>query len=356
MPHNMRVLIVKLSSIGDVVMTTPAARAIRRHLPDAEISWVVEPKSAGVLEANPDIDNLIVWERKCFKDTIQLGNRLRQYKFDVAIDFQGLARSALVTAFSGAKRRIGFVDSREGSKIVYNERVQCPTISSSGRCYNHMIPCYLDLLSPIGIKCDELDDEMRVNVTPQEHESAERILFEMGLKPGEKTVALCPATTRDNKHWTEAGWAALADMFWSEMGLRAVFLGAKADHALISRILSGARSPAICLAGGTTLKEASAVLERSEAVVAVDTGLLHVGVAVGKPTVGIFGPTPHWINHAHRSNFAVVRKEMDCVPCRKKTPCERFECITDVRPEELLRAAQEVITRCSSATADSASN
>lgn len=356
MPSGMRILIVKLSSIGDVVMTTPTARAIKRHMPDANISWVVEPKSAGILAANPDIDDLIIWERKPLTAAIRDARRLKKLKFDIAIDFQGLARSAFVTLASGAKRRIGFSDSREGSKIVYNELVHCSTISNSGRCRNHMIPCYLELLKPLGIVCDESDDRMRVNVTPDETSLAEEILAGVGVDQSQRTVALCPATTRDSKHWTEAGWAALADMFWAELGLKAVFLGAKSDQPLISRILSGVRSPAVSVAGSTSLKQAAAVIERSDAIVAVDTGLLHVGVAVGRPTVGIFGPTPHWINHAHRSNFAVVRKDKPCVPCRKKSSCEGFECITEVRPEEVLSAAQQVIASGNNSGENAASN
>jgi heptosyltransferase-1 len=346
----MRILIVKLSSIGDVVMTTPAARALRRHLPDASISWVVEPKSAGILEGNPDIDNVFVWNRESFKDFLQLARSLRDYKFDAAIDFQGLARSALVTAASGARRRIGFADSREGSKLVYHELVPCPIIANSGRCFNHAIRCYLELLRPLGVECDESDDLMRVNVSEDESAAAENILVEVGVRPGEKTVALCPATTRDDKHWTVAGWSALTDMFWNETGVRGVFLGSNANRPLIDEIMAGSKAPAVSVAGSTSLKEASAVLNRSEAVVAVDTGLLHVGVAIDKPTVGIFGPTPHWSNHAHRANFEVVRNAVECAPCRKKSACEHYECITGVKPEEVFSAAQGLISKLGSAS------
>jgi len=185
---------------------------------------------------------------------------------------------------------------------------------------------------------------MRVVVSDEERESAKNIIMESGISPDEPVVAFCPATTRANKHWTEAGWARLAGLLWQEMGLSPVFLGATADQPMIERIIAMGSSPAVSLAGKTSLKQAVAVLDMAKVVSSVDTGLLHVGVALGKPTVGIFGPTTAWRNHIGRENFAVVRKDMDCVPCYKRPNCKRFECISDITPEEVLLAVRSIVT------------
>ncbi|MEN6521668.1 MAG: glycosyltransferase family 9 protein [Armatimonadota bacterium] len=342
MSNDLSILIVRLSAIGDVVMTTAAVRALRRRMPGARITWVVEPKSAGILDGNPDIDEKIAFDRSGPASFLKLAQVLRKSKFDVALDFQGLARSALVTAASGAKRRIGYADSREFSGVAYNETVACAKTTSKRRC-RHGMACYMKLLEPLGIVPDDRDGDMRIAISDEERESAAEIAFEAGLGVGEHAVALCPATTRANKHWSEEGWSKLADSLWKEMGLRGVFLGVKKDRELIDRILAKTEAPAINLAGCTTLKQAVAVQDRCSLIVAVDTGLLHTSVAIGKPSVGIFGPTTAWQNHIHRYNFAVVRKDMDCVPCYKKPKCERFECITDVTPEDVLSAAQSVL-------------
>jgi len=131
-------------------------------------------------------------------------------------------------------------------------------------------------------------------------------------------------------------------MLREEMGLRCVFLGSGENVLMISRILSKSGAAPVSLAGRTSLKEAAAVLERSRVVVAVDTGLLHVGVALRKPTVGIFGPTEAWRNHADRPHFTIVRRDLDCIPCRKNQMCQDFNCITDVQPEEVIRAVRSL--------------
>ncbi|MEN6372775.1 MAG: glycosyltransferase family 9 protein [Armatimonadota bacterium] len=342
MSNNLSILIVRLSAIGDVVMTTAAVRMLRRRIPDARITWVVESKSAGILEGNPDVDETINFDRSGPASFLKLTQVLRKRQFDVALDFQGLARSALVTAASGAKRRIGYADSREFSGVAYNETVACEKTAPKRRC-RHGMACYMRLLEPLGIIPDDQDGDMRVVISDEERESASKILIEAGLNVGEKAAALCPATTRANKHWSEEGWSKLADLLWNEMGMRSIFLGVKKDREMIDRILAKIEAPAINIAGCTTLKQAVAVQDSCSLVVAVDTGLLHTGVAIGKQSIGIFGPTTAWQNHINRDNFAVVRKDMDCVPCFKKPTCERFECITDVTPEEVLSAAQSAI-------------
>lgn len=342
MSSALSVLFVRLSAIGDVVMTTPAARALKRHMPDVRITWVVEPLSAPILEGNPDVDEVIVWKGRSLPSLLRLSRELRKKKFDAALDFQGLLRSALVTRASGAKRRIGFANGREQSPFAYNELITCPPSDDGGRCY-HPTRCYLAFLLRLGVVCDDADSEPRIVITPDEALHANTILEQAGIASDEPIVVLCPATTRPNKHWTEAGWSALADKLWAENGLRAVIVGSPADQPLAERILSESKSPVLNIAGRTTLKQAAAVIDRSALVVSVDTGLLHIGAALGRPTVGIFGPTMAWRNHIERPHFVLVKKEMDCAPCRKKPTCRNFECMTDISPEEVLSSAQALL-------------
>ena len=345
MSKDLSILIVRLSAIGDVVMTTAAVRALKSKLPQVRTSWVVEPRSASILEGNPDIDNIIVWDERGVGPFLKLTRTLRREKFDVAIDFQGLARSALVTMASGATRRIGYRNGREFSKLAYNELTSCKDAPKTRRCH-HGIRCYLSLLKPLGIEIDPEDDQMRVVVSPEESADAGEMLAQAGLGQGERFLAFCSATTRANKHWTEAGWAKLVDLTSQKTGLKAVFLGAKADYASIDRILAQAQVPAINLAGKTTLKQSAAVIDRSDAVVAVDTGLMHISVALGKTTVALFGPTTAWKNHIHRDNFTMISKNMECSPCRKKPTCENFDCMTSITADEVMEVLQAKLTQC----------
>lgn len=338
MSGKLSILVVRLSAIGDTVMTTAAVRALRRHMPEARISWVVEPKSVGVLEGNPDIDELIVWRRGSVLDFLRFAGMLRRHRFDVALDFQGLARSALIALASGAKRRIGFARGREFSKFGYSQAAPCSELP-------HGMRCYLELLSPLGVVCDDLDGDMRLVISRDEDASAAEVLAQAGVGPDDRFAALCPATTRQNKHWTEDGWGRLAEMLWSRLGLRAVFLGSKDDKPLVERIMAASSAPTVSVAGMTSLKLSTAVLARSSVVIAVDTGLLHAGVALGKPTVGVFGPTNAFRNHIGRPNFGLVRYEVDCWPCGGDPTCREFDCMRDLEPERVAAAVEAILAR-----------
>lgn len=331
------ILVIRLSAIGDTVMNTAAVRALRRHMPDARITWVVEPKSCGVLEGNPDIDEMIVWHRKDARSFIEMARTIRRRKFDVAIDFQGLSRSAFVAAVSGAKRRIGFSDGREGSKFIYTEKVD--SLENP-----HGMGCYMRLLEPLGIKPDHLDGDMRMAVSDEEMREVNAVLRELGVSEEEPLVALCPATSRDFKYWLESRWVKVADALWERHGLRGLFLGSKADQPLMNKLVEQTSSPTVSAAGLFRMKLSAVAVARSRMVVAVDTGLMHIGVALDKPTVGIFGPTSAWRNHMHKPNFATVR--VDCeFECTRKPACESRNCITGVTPEDVLSAAESLLEK-----------
>lgn len=339
-----RILIVKLSAIGDVIMTTPVAKALRAAFPGAYIAWVVEPKSRDILIGNPYLDEVIVWDRPAdlswnplsvaatWKSLRALSRELRAKRFDVAVDLQGLLRSALVARSSGAKHVVGFGNGREGST----------------RFYTHLYPLsgtgmrgpqrYLDALKLLGVHTT--DTEMCVSVGDDDRACARKLLDEERERcvPGSRLIAaLVPATTWPQKHWTEEGWAGLADGLISRYNALPVFLGAPADVELVGRVrglMTGSPGDAV---GRTTLKQAGAVLEQADLVFGVDTGLLHMSIALGRPTIGIFGPTS-WRHHMRGDALSVVVKEMDCMPCIRHPTCTDYACMKAITAEDILSA------------------
>ena len=286
-----RILLLRLSAIGDVVVTTPVARVLRQTFPEAHIAWVVEEKAADVVIGNPHLDQVIVWPRLAWQRDTGLCNRLarhrqfvaelRRQQFDVGIDFQGLARSAGLLALAGIPHRIGNTRTREGSGLFYTVRVPRPAEPSNRqRC--------LDLLLPLGV--ESRDRRMEVPIDQVDRAFADAFLREHGASNG-AYVCLCPATTWANKHWSEERWAQLADALHGRLGLRPVFMGARADLPLLDRIRSAMRSVPVIAAGQTSLRGAAALLERAHSVVSVDTALMHIGVAVGTPVIGLCGPS-----------------------------------------------------------------
>lgn len=329
------ILIVRLSAIGDVMMSTAAVRTLRRHMPDARITWVVESKAESILAGNPDVDEVVVWRREGLKGVLRLARELMRRKFDIAIDMQGLAKSGLVTVVSGARTRVGFRDVREFSWIFCNKRIKgTPGVTVMQR--------YLDILQGVGVQYDDLDGPMRLVISEEERLAADKVLESSGVSPGEPIVALVPATTRYYKFWTDAGWSELAKLLWKEMGLRGVFLGSRADTRMIEKIVAESESPAVNIAGSTTMKTAAAVVDRSRAIVTVDTALMHISLCLGKPTAAIFGPTSIWRNYAEHPNFRLVRRECTAVPCDKKPVCGNVDCITSVTPEDVISALRSL--------------
>lgn len=333
-----RILLVRLSAIGDVVVTTPAARALREAYPDAYLAWAVEPKSRGFLEGNPYLDEVIVWERDApgglLRSLAGISKELRARKFDWAIDFQGLLRSALLARASGARRVVGNARAREGAPLFYTDRVRKPRDPSNRqRC--------LELLQPLGVQSG--DRRMVVHVTTQERERASVILRAEGVEVGERYACLVPATTWDHKHWYAPRWGALADLLHQRLGLTPVLMGSPDDIPMMDEIQDHARVRCAVAAGKTSLKVAAAILERATLAVSVDTALMHASVAVGTPTVGVVGPS-WWPGFQDYEGLTLVREPIHCSPCLRHPTCGgKVDCMQALTPERVYAAVEAAL-------------
>lgn len=368
-----RILLVRLSAIGDVVVATPVIRALRATFPSAYLAWLVDEKAADIVRGNPALDEVIVARRprvlsapgsrsvpaawSAAGSAWSLIGALRRRRFDVAIDFQGLLRSALLARLSGARWRIASAGTREGSACFYNVRVpRTEEPSSRQRC--------LDLLKPLGI-CSR-DRRMWVWFDSADQERAERLVKRVGGRHpalpsaapplGEKAatvrgdgrrspvVCLCPATTWRHKHWREERWARVGDALARD-GATPIFLGGGKDRPMLERISSSMRYPAYVAAGETTLKEAAALLARAGLAIAVDTSLMHIAVAVGTPTVALCGPSywPGFQDYEDDGRFSLLRKPYPCSPCLRHPTCRNDDCMTDLAVAEVLVEARRLL-------------
>ncbi|WP_295429093.1 glycosyltransferase family 9 protein [uncultured Thiodictyon sp.] len=361
LPPDARILLVRLSAIGDVVFASPLVAALRRACPQAHIAWLVQPECRALLDHHPDLDEVIVcpmghwrrlWRRRRF---IALGRGLRALRetlhaqrFDLALDLQGLGKSGLLTRLSGARERIG-LGSREGSAWLMTR-----TIARGGEA-RRIGSEYLYLAQALGLPTDPF--EMVVHYDGAAGRSADATLVREGLTSG--FALLCPFTTRPQKHWFEDRWADLAIRLRRELGLTPVLLGGPRDRAAADRINDGAaaggtdgglggirdatRPPLVNLVGQTSLTEAAALIERAALVVAVDTGLGHMGIAAGTPSVLLFGSTCPYLETT-RANARVLYHRQPCSPCRRRPTCNAdFTCMKALGVGEVLAAAQAVL-------------
>ena len=338
----MRILIVKLGSIGDIVHTLPALSALRSAMPQAEISWVVERPSAEILKDNPFLDRLIEVDTKALRRGLMSGEtlraprqqlrRLRASAFDVALDFQGLFKSASIARLSGARRVFGY--SRESlrepaSSFLLSKKIYIPKRT-------HVIAKALQLVNGalgIPVPTQPQDFVFLISVGETAEAEAERAL----VNTAGNYAILNPGGGWPTKLWSAERFGKLADALWSHYGLYSLITHGPGEAELAETVvrssLSGkARSVSLSLKGFYSLAKSARVY------VGGDTGPTHLAVAANTPIVGLFGPTEWWRNGSPRAeDICVERNDIDCrVDCHRRS-CSKWICM-DIDVERVLEA------------------
>ena len=326
----MRILIVKLGSIGDIIHTLPSLAAIRKALPDAEISWVAEERSAEILRGLPLIDNLIEVDTQALRGGMVIEEillnaskqlkGLRQFKFDVAIDFQGLWKSAMIAKLSGARRRWGF--ARDGlrepsSRILITDTVDTPR-------HIHVIEKNLMLAEgALTIGVPSHDFEFPIATTDEHKAEADALIAAAG---GEFAV-LNPGGGWVTKLWHAEKFGQLADKLWQEKRIISIVATGPKDLELADKVAAASRVGNLVLAQ-PSLKGFYELVKRARVYVGGDTGPTHLAVAAKAPIVGLFGPTEWWRNGSpNHADIVVERNEIDCrVDCHRRT-CSKWICM-----------------------------
>jgi heptosyltransferase-1 len=352
-----RILLVRLSAIGDILFASPLVAALRRACPQAHIAWLVQPECRALLDQHPDLDEVIVcpmthwrrlWQQRHVGAIVRglraLRTVLHEQRFDLAIDLQGLAKSGILTWLSGAPERIG-LGSREGSAWLMTRTIK------RGGDPRRIGSEYLYLAQTLGLPTDRF--EMVVHYDGVTARTADETLVREGLTSG--YALLCPFTTRPQKHWFEDRWTDLAMRLHRDLGLTPVLLGGPRDREAADRISDGAaeatpagradgsRPSLVNLVGQTSLTEAAALIDRAALLVAVDTGLGHMGIAAGTPSLLLFGSTCPYVETT-RVNARVLYHRFPCSPCRRRPICRgTFDCMRELTVGEVVAAARQVI-------------
>jgi len=296
-----RILIVRLSAIGDVIHAMPLAAALRQRFPSAYLAWVSAYPAATLLEGHEALDEVIVVGRRWLRSPraiFGLRRRLRALRLDVAIDAQGLTKSAVAAWLSGAPRRIGFGDhwGREISRWFYTDLVLTKT--------KHTVDRTLELIEPLGIVRPPV--RFQIPLTESEREAADRMLADLEIEP--PLAIINAGASRPSKIWPPDRFGAVAQHLGRQWRLPSLVVWAgREERALAERIVANSEGRA-CLAPPTTLRELAALCQRARIFVSSDTGPLHLAVAVGTPCVGLYGPWPAEENGPYGPGHAVVQK------------------------------------------------
>jgi heptosyltransferase I len=325
----MRILIVKLGSIGDIVHTLPALAALREAMPRSEISWVVERRSSEILRDNPLLDRLIEVDTKALRRGLMSGEtlraprqqlrRLRASAFDIALDFQGLLKSASIARLSGARRVFGY--SRAGLREPASALLLSKTVAVPPR--THVIHKSLLLLQGALDVPIPQDLSFPINTTPDDEAEARGAL----ANTGGKYAILNPGGGWPTKLWSVDRFGKLADLLWSSYGISSLVTYGPGELELAEGVqrssVSGKAWPvSLSLKGFYSLARGASVY------VGGDTGPTHIAVAARAPIVGLFGPTEWWRNGSPRpEDICVERNDIDCrVDCHRRS-CSKWICM-----------------------------
>jgi len=346
------ILIVKLSAIGDVIHTLPALNAIRSHLPDAHITWLVEENAASLVEGHEALDRVLVSKRKrwmkglrsssffsTLSEIYRFMKALRDIDYDMILDFQALLKSGVLIALARGQRKIGFgkgLEHMEHSYIFLNERIPAVNMEI------HALSRGMMLLNAVGIPTSEV--EYKLPVSSHDHEKVDGLLRTYGLLEAKPLIAINPVAKWETKLWPNKKFARLADGLIDAYDAKILFTGGSGDRQTIQNIVSAMNGRAVNLAGDTTLNMLATLYEKMDVVVSTDTGPMHMAAAVGTPVVALFGPTAPWRTGPYGSDHQVIQAGLECRPCFKRK-CETKECMKLISVEQVLDATFSLLKK-----------
>jgi heptosyltransferase-1 len=337
-----RVLLIRLSAIGDIVFATPLIGAFRRAYPEAHLAWLAQDAYCDLLRGQPGLDQVIPWPYGTIRALAREGRWpallgrlarlaavLHRERFDLVVDLQGLLKSALPAWLTGAPRRIG-LGGREGGRLLLTEIIPRDAAAADPRIGSE----YRFLAETLELPVDGF--RMRLTIPTAASKAAAALIEERGLAAG--YLVICPFTTRPQKHWPAERWPGLARRLRDELGLAVVMLGGPGDRDAAAAIAREAGESIVDLVGHTTLTEAAALIGHARLLIGVDTGLSHMGIALERPTLLLFGSTRPYLDTG-RAEARVLYHPMDCSPCRRRPTCGgAFHCMAAIEMDEVLNA------------------
>jgi lipopolysaccharide heptosyltransferase I len=335
-----RILIVRMSALGDIVHALPVLAALRQAHPSAEIDWLADRKYAGVLDLVDGITERIIGRPRL----VQAIGRMRRRRYDVALDLQGLLKSAAMARLSGARRVIGFATA------ALRERTAAPFYTEFAAVDDaaHVVQKNLAVLRPLGIT----NPTVRFPFRLQPSSVAEGVADEAARSGSEGFVLINPGAAWPNKRWSAERFGAVAQHLHARHALRSFVLWGHGEEALADAVVAASHGTA-ARAPATSLGDLLALAARARLMVSGDTGPVHLAAAVGTPIVGLYGPTWPQRNGPWDPADVVVSRASVC-QCHHKRQCQRLPtprrdeagvCLADISVDEVASAIDSRLAR-----------
>lgn len=346
-------LIVKPSSLGDVVHTLPLVHAIKRKYPRSYIGWIVQRGFKGVIEYDPAVDEIIPVNIPSTSDPLakrgaffraaeatfvtlrELRRRFEEHPYDLVLDLHASFRSGLLGRTNPGGFKVGFSEAKE-----LNTYFQHVTISA-GHPLSHAVDKNLAFAQYLD--CPVAPEDFRVVSGAEPRAGARAFLDEAGIGAGDRFVYANPVARWATKLWTVDAWAEVADLFIRKSGVGVVFAGSPDDVPYIRSISQRMKASPVIAAGALGLAEAVALLEEAPVYVGVDSGPMHIAAFTGTKVVALFGPTdPAKVGPYGRGHRVIRREELDCLGCRKRS-CPNRICLEGLAPRTVYRETMDLM-------------
>lgn len=333
-----RVLIINVNWIGDCLFSTPFIKAVREAYPESYIACLLHPRCKEMLESNPRLDEIIIYdeegEHKGLLGKLRLINILRKKRFDIAFILHRSFTKALIATLAGIKERIGYPAKHRA--ILLTRQVEEPFEEV------HKVEYFLKIARTAGVTAKGLSYEFFIN--EPDRNFIKDFLRTRGVSESDLLVVLCPGGNWDPKRWPKENFANIGDTLAQRFGAKIVISGAKKDIGLVQDIEGMMKTKPIISCGKTSLKELGALLERADLVIANDTGPMHMAISAKTKTIALFGPTSPKITGPYGDgDYRVIAKCEECeIPCYDFT-CTDNKCMQAIKADDVLKESIDLL-------------
>ncbi|MEW6614224.1 MAG: lipopolysaccharide heptosyltransferase II [Thermodesulfobacteriota bacterium] len=336
-----KILIRSTNWIGDVILTFPAIATIRKNFPRSYIAILSRPWVAPLLENNPDVDEVIIYEHNGIHNGVlgrlRLAKALREKRFDLAVLLQNAFDAALIALLAGIPIRAGYNSDMRGH-LLTNKVILDKTVLGK-----HQVYYYLEMLKALGM--DIVDEDPLVKVSDEARKRATEILGPLNIQNGELLVGINPgAYFGSAKRWLPERYALLSDMIHKDFRGKILLFGSKEEKVISEMILGIANSDVIDLAGKTSLLETMALIEKCSLFITNDSGLMHLAAALKIPLIAIFGSTDPVTTSPLGTSSIIIRKKVPCSPCLKRECPTDHQCMRLIEVGEVYEHARQILT------------
>ena len=342
-----RVVVRGTNWVGDSVMTVPALRALRRVLPNANITLAIRPGAKGIFSDADFIDDVLVYNRKSAFSVIPQIREWRRRNFDLALLFPNAFEAALIPFLAGVPVRLGY--ATESRHPLLTHPLGVPDWRSSRHevfYYLYLVTALEQLLFGSSSICEsELDAS--IQISEKRIAEASGLLRGYGIREEDAVVAICPGSINSRaKRWPAEAYAAVADRL-IESHRQVLLIGSKEEAEVSQDVVSRMRHRPIVLTGKTSLDQVTAVLATVDLIVTNDTGPAHIGAALGRPTIVIFGPTNPLTTRPFSPKAEILRHPPECAPCMLRDCPIDHRCMTAITVEEVFERSHALLKRSS---------